>query len=181
MSLKIENKATLKFNQEKLTKHLTSVLESVPREHLRGLNKLVLVDYVSDSRVDAKLRRELPGLYHPKLPGSPHAWIEIALGPLRPDASFWKRFSARLAFKANVTTTLLSLIGQHYCLTLSHGIGKDQYEQAVRSYVERQLSHYARSRKGFRAWLFRPLQPALERLARWLRKKHLQAMKSSKR
>lgn len=181
MGLKIENKATVRFNEQKLIKHLNSVLDTLPREHLRGINKLVLVDYVNDPRVDAKLRRELPGLYHPKLPGSPQAWIEIALAPLRPDASFWKRISASLAFKANVTTTLLSLVGQHYCMTLSHGIRKDQYEQAVRSYVERQLSLYARSQKGFRAWLFRPLQPMLERLARWLRKKQREHMKKTSR
>jgi hypothetical protein len=177
MILKLENKTTVKINPDKLTRHINSVIESVPREHLRGLNKLVLVDYINDSRIDAKQRSELPGLYHPKMPGSPQAWLEIALCPLKPEGSLWKRLSSRLALKANVTTALLSLIGQHYYLTLSHGVRKTQYEQAVKSYVDKQLTAYGRTRKGFRAWLFRPLQPALEKLARWLRKKQEEQLK----
>lgn len=175
MGLKIENHATVKLNYQKLMAHIQEVLETVPREHLRGVSKLVLVDYVSDRRLDLAKRQELPGLYHPKMPGSPQAWLEIALRPLAPEqGSLWKRLSARLAMKANVTATLLSLIAQHYCLTLSHGVKKEQYEQAVRSYVERQLSLYARTRKGLRARLIRPFLPALERLASWLQKKHRQ-------
>ncbi len=169
--MKIENRATVNLNYQKLTEHLRSVLETVPREHLRGVSKLVLVDYITDSRLDPQMRRELPGLYHPRMPGSPQAWLEIALKPLTPEGSLWKRLSARLALRANITATLLSLIAQHYYLTLSHGVRKEQYEHAVRSYVDRQLSLYARTRKGFRAWLVRPLLPWLERLARWLQKK----------
>ncbi len=172
--MKIENRATVNLNYQKLMAHIHSVLEIVPKEHMRGVSKLVLVDYITDSRVDPQMRRELPGLYHPKMPGSPQAWMEIALKPLTPEGSFWKRLSARLALRANVTATLLSLIAQHYYLTLSHGVRKEQYEQAVRSYVDRHLSLYARTRKGLRAWLIRPFLPWLERLARWLQRKQLQ-------
>ncbi|GBC82636.1 hypothetical protein HRbin10_01764 [bacterium HR10] len=174
MTLKIESRTTVRLNLQKLTEHIHSVLETIPREHLRGVSKLVLVDYVTDSRLDPQTRRELPGLYHPRMPGSPHAWLEIALKPLTPEGSFWKRLSARLALKANVTATLLSLIAQHYYLTLSHGVRKGQYEQAIRSYVDRQLSIYARTRKGWRARLIRPFLPWLEKLARWLQKKYHQ-------
>jgi len=172
MALKIENKATVKLNYEKLIKHLNSVADSIPREHLRGLSKVVLVDYVSEPRLDPKQRAELPGLYHPKVPTSPQPWLEIALTPLSPKGSLWNRFSSRLALKANVTATFLSLVGQHYYLTLSHGVKKSQYEQAVKAYVERQISAHARSRKGIRAWLLRPFLPLLERLGKWLRQQH---------
>jgi hypothetical protein len=168
--MKIENRATIKLNYSKLIAHLNSVLEIIPREHLRGVSKLVLVDYVTDSRLNPQMRRELPGLYHPKMPGSPQAWMEIALKPLTPEGSFWKRLSARLALRANVTATLLSLIAQHYYVTLSHGVRKEQYEQAVRSYVDRHLALYARTRTGLRARLIRPFLPWLERLARWVHK-----------
>lgn len=178
MDIKIENKSTAKLNLDKIINHINSVLETVPPAHLRGISKILLVDRLEDPRLDAAQRAEVPGLYHPRLPGSP-PWLEIALETLRSDTTWYKRWGRRLTFKANLTATLLSLIGQHYYLTLSHGVRKTQYEAAVRSYVERQMTAYAESRRGIRAALLKPFKPVLDRLARWLRKRYLQEMKGS--
>ncbi|MBI4470529.1 MAG: hypothetical protein HY650_14535 [Acidobacteria bacterium] len=171
MPLKIENQITLKINFEKLQRHLEAVLEVIPPEHTRGLTKLVVVDQIQEPRLDAKQRAELPGLYHPRMPGSA-PWLEVALLPLLPKDSFWKRISGRLSFKPNVTGVMLSLIGQHYHMTLGHGVKKSQYEQAVRAYVEKQFAEFNRRRGGWRAKLFRPFQPYLEKWAKALRKRY---------
>ena len=176
MAIKIDNTSTVKLNIEKLIKHMNSVLESVPQAHLRGITKIVLVDRIEEPRLDPAQRAELPGLYHPKLPGSP-AWLEVALLTLRSDTSWIKQLGRRLTFKTNVTATLLSLIGQHYYLTLSHGIKKSQYESAVRSYVEKQFAVYAESRKGLRFLLLKPFKPYLEKLGKWLRKRYEMELK----
>lgn len=171
MPLKIENQNTLNINFAKLQKHLEAVLEVIPPEHTRGLTKIVVVDQIGEPRLDPKQRAELPGLYHPKMPGSA-PWLEIALRPLLPKESFWKRIGGRLSFKPNVTGVMLSLIGQHYHLTLVHGVKKGQYEQAVRAYVEKQFAEYNRRRGGWRAKLFKPIQPLLEKWAKKLKKRY---------
>jgi hypothetical protein len=176
MAIKIDNTATVNLNIEKLMKHINSILESVPQAHLRGISKIVIVDRIEEPRLDPTQRAELPGLYHPKLPGSP-AWMEVALLPLRSDSSWIKRLGRRLTFKTNVTATLLSLIGQHYYLTLSHGIKKSQYESAVRNYVEKQFAVYTESKRGFRYFLLKPFKPYLEKLGKWLRKRYEMELK----
>jgi hypothetical protein len=182
MALKIENKSTIRINPEKLVKHIRSIIEALPGEHIRGLGRLIIVDYISEPKLDVKQRDELPGLYHPKLPGSPQAWLEIALSPIRAEnRGLWERLKGRLAFKANVTATVISLIGQHYYMTLSHGVRKTQYEQAVRNYVEKQLTAYSRSRRGLLPWLMRPIRPYLEKLAKWLAKRYERELSAQKR
>lgn len=176
MTIKIENKSTIKLNLDKLTHHINSVLDTLPKAHLRGISKIILVDRIEEPRLDPTMRAQLPGLYHPKMPGS-LPWLEIALSTLRTDTTWYKRLGRRLSFNANVTTTLLSLVAQHYYLTLSHGVKKDQIEPAIRAYVERQLAVYARSRKGFVATLLKPLRPLLERLGRWLQKRYREELK----
>jgi hypothetical protein len=176
MAIKIENKSTIKLNFDKLTHHINSVLDTVPPAHLRGISKIILVDRVEEPRLDPAQRAELPGLYHPKMPGS-LPWLEMALLTLRTDTTWYKRLGRRLGFKANVTTTLLSLVAQHYYLTLSHGVKRSQIEPAIRAYVEKQVTVYAQSRKGIRAALLKPLRPVLERFGRWLQKRYREELK----
>jgi hypothetical protein len=176
MAIKIENKSTVNLNLDKLTHHINAVLDTVPPAHVRGISKIILVDRVEEPLLDPAQRVELPGLYHPKLPGS-LPWLEIALLTLRTDTTWYKHLGRRLGFKANVTTTLLSLVAQHYYLTLSHGVKRSQIEPAVRTYVEKQLTVYAQSRKGIRATLLKPLRPVLERCGRWLQKRYREELK----
>ncbi|HWQ35130.1 MAG TPA: hypothetical protein VNQ79_19955 [Blastocatellia bacterium] len=171
MTVKIENRASLKTprNTEKI---LQAVLETIPREHLRGLTRIVLVDtIVPDQRISLPSGTELPGLYHPKM-GGQAPWCEIAMGALLPNTGFFKRLAARLNYKSNLAGILLSLQAQHYCLTIAHGIRKGHLEGAVRSYTEKYYESWRESQGGLRARIFKPFRPWLDRWARSLRKKY---------
>lgn len=177
--MKIENKATAKV-PAKTEETINSVLEMVPKEHLRGLTRVVLVDnIIPDSRVPIPTAQELPGLYHPRQ-GNIQPWFEIAINALIPKDGFFKRLAARLNFKPNLAYLLLSLQAQHYYLTLSHGIKKHQYEGAIRSYVDQYHKAWREKQSGWRGRLFKPLQPYIDKWARSLRKKYQEDQKSRK-
>ncbi len=171
MAIKIENQASIKL-PKKTEAVIQSVFEIVPREHTRGLSRVVLVDrIIPDSRMPLPNAADLPGLYHPRV-GTSQPWLEVALGMLLPQDSFFKRLAARLNFKPNLAYLVLSLQAQHYYLTLSHGIKKHQYEGAIRSYVEQYSKAWREKQSGWRGKLFKPLQPYIEKWARSLRKKY---------
>jgi hypothetical protein len=86
-----------------------------------------------------------------------------------------------MSFKPNLTATLLSLIGQHYYLTLSHGIKRSQIEPVVKAYIEKQMAMFANSQKGLRYQIFRPFRPVIEKLGRWLKNKYAAEIQNSKR
>ena len=172
MLVKVENKSGIKL-PKKTEETIQNVLGAVPREHLRGLGRVVLVDrIIPDARVQLPAATELPGLYHPKQGGS-QPWLEIALNSLLlPSEGLFKRLAARLNFKASLAYLTLSLQAQHYHFTLSHGLKKHQYEGAIRSYVEKHLGTWRESQGGWRMKLFKPLQPFLEKWSRKLKKKY---------
>jgi hypothetical protein len=66
---------------------------------------------------------------------------------------------------------IFSLVAQHYHLTLRHSVKRGQVEPAVRAYTEKQLKAWNESQHKFRAKLFKPLQPTLERWSKSLAKK----------
>lgn len=177
MAIKIENKSNLKL-PSKTEETINSVLDCVPREHLRGLNRVVLVDrIVPDSRIQLPTATELPGLYHPRQ-GTSQPFFEIALNALlMPTEGFFKRIAARLNFKASLAYLTLSLQAQHYHFTLSHGLKKHQYEGAIRSYVEKHLEGWRESQGGWRVKLFKPLRPWLEKWSKKLKKRYEQEQK----
>jgi len=172
MLVKVENRSGLKL-PKKTEETIQDVLGAVPREHLRGLSRVVLVDrIIPDSRVQLPAATDLPGLYHPRQGGS-QPWLEIALNSLLlPSEGFFKRLAARLNYKASLAYLTLSLQAQHYHFTLSHGLKKHQYEGAIRSYVEKHLETWRESQGGWRMKLFKPLRPYLEKWSRKLRKKY---------
>ena len=171
MPIKVENQASLK-PPKRTEEIIQSVFDVVPREHTRGLSRVLLVDHVVlDSRVPVPNASELPGLYHPRQ-GNVQPWCEIALATLLPNKGIFKRLAARLNFKPNLAYLILSLQAQHYFLTLSHGIKKHQYEGAIRSYVEQHHKIWRERQSGWRGRLFKPLQPYLDKWARSLRKKY---------
>lgn len=171
MAIKIENSSKVKLPKG-TEERITTIVESLPREHLRGIERIRLVDSINDPRLKSvQQRTELPGLYHPRQGGQP-AWLEIAVGVLLPRSQpFFKRIMPRLSFKGNLAAILFSLVGQHYYLTLRHSVKRGQVEQLVRAYTEKQLRHWNERQHGLRARLFKPLQPTLERWARTLQKK----------
>jgi hypothetical protein len=171
MAIKIENSSQVKLPKG-TEERISSIMDSLPREHLRGIDRIRLVDSINDPRLKSVPQRsELPGIYHPRQGGQP-AWLEIAIGVLLPRSQpFFKRIMPRLSFKGNLAAILFSLVGQHYYLTLRHSVKRGQIEANVRAYTEKNLRLWNERQHGLRAKLFKPLQPTLERWARALQKK----------
>jgi hypothetical protein len=86
---------------------------------------------------------------------------------------------ARSSFKSNVAGLIFSLVGQHYFFTLKHSVKKQNLEPQIRQYAEKNLREWSeqQNKDSFRAKLFKPLRPSIERLARWLNKKAAQSQK----
>lgn len=169
MNIKIE---VLSSNSTKdLDRNIERVLEVVPQEHLRGLSKIVLVDSIMEPRLSAAQRSTLPALYHPKM-GGQSAWAEVSMSVLAPKEKFPKRLLTKLALKSNLAQVVLSLVAQHYQLTLSKGVKKTLLEPAIKSYVERHFEKWREKQGGLRVRLLRPFKPQLDRLARKLAKRY---------
>lgn len=180
-TLKIENHSTITLpkGSEQLIKR---ILDFLPLEHLRGLEKLRLVDFINDPRLknmDVPLKGDLPGLYHPKM-GNQSGWLELSMGALlQPTESFAKKWMAKTSFKGNLAGLIFSLVGQHYYFTLRHSVKKQNLEPQIRQYAEKNLKAWseARNKDTIRGKVFKPFRPALERWAKWLNKKAVQAKK----
>jgi hypothetical protein len=149
-----------------------NALDSLPREHTRGLERVRLVPFISDPRIKGQFQAtELPALYHPRQ-GPKGPWLEIAVNVLlTPNKPFFKRIIPRMSFKSNLVALVFSLVGQHYHLTLRHSLKKTQLEPAVRMYTEKHLKLWNEKKHSFRAKLFKPLQPTFERWAKSLQKR----------
>jgi len=171
MAVKIENQYTGKLPRNTLA-NVESALASVPREHLRGIERLRLVSVITEPRARMAAKgTDLPGLYHPRQ-GNQGAWFEVALIPLTSaNKPFHKRIIPRLSFKGNLSAVIFSLVAQHYHLTLRHSVKRGSVEPAVRAYVEKQLKAWNEDQHKIRAKLFKPLQPTLERWSKSLAKR----------
>ncbi len=180
--LKIENQATFDLPKD-TEQQIYKILDYLPTEHVRGLEKVKLVDYINDPRLqkmDVPLKGDLPGLYHPKM-GNQNAFMEISAGALlQPTEGFAKKWMAKQSFKGNIAGLIFSLVGQHYYLTLRHSVKKQGIESQVRQYAEKNLKAWSEKQNvnSFRAKLFKPLRPYIERWAKWLNKKASNAQKA---
>src|SRR5688572_19210545 len=90
--IKIENQAGFDlpaYTEQQIQKSL----DFLPIEHLRGIEKVKLVDFINDPRLknlNVPMTGDLPGLYHPKQ-GNQQAWLEMSMGALlQPTESFAK-------------------------------------------------------------------------------------------
>lgn len=168
MKIKIEINSARSTLPTHIEDRINNIIQILPREHIRGIDRIRLVDIIQDPRLikgNQRLHTSLlPGLYHPKQ-GTNLAWIEISLDALLPTGSLRKRIIPRLTFKANLATVIFSLIGQHHFITLRHSVKKGQIENAVRDYTERNIKRWNSHEHGFRTRLFKPIQPILERWA----------------
>jgi hypothetical protein len=171
MAIKIEFDTNAKL-PKKTQGQIEKILESLPREHLRGVERIRLVDAINDPRLrNLQQRTDLPGLYHPKQ-GAQAAWLELAVGVLLPRSKpLMKRIMPRLSFKGNLAAIIFSLVGQHYYLTQRHSIKRGQIEPAVRSYTEKHLRAWHEHQHTVRSRIFKPFQPTLERWGRSLQKR----------
>ena len=171
MAIRIENQYEGPLPKGTL-QQIEDAFDSLPREHTRGIERIRLVPVISDPRIRGQFQAsELPGLYHPRQ-GPKGPWFEIAVNVLlSPDKPFHKRIVPRLSFKSNLVALVISLVAQHYHLTLKHSLKKTQLEPAIRQYTEKQLKAWNERKHTFRARLFKPLQPTFERWAKSLQKR----------
>lgn len=177
MAIKIELQTEAKLPSN-VKQQVSSVLETLPREHLRGIDRVRIVDSINDPRIRVPQKIELPGLYHPRQ-GTQPAWLEIAANTLLPPKQpFHKRLMSKLSFKSNIAALTISLVGQHYHLTMRHSLKKGQLEPAIRVYTEKHLKLWGDKQSGWRTRLFKPLQPTFEKWAKSLQR---QAAKEKKR
>lgn len=181
--IRIENQATFALPKD-TEQHIRKVLDFLPTEHLRGLEKVKLVDYINDPRLknlDVPLKGDLPGLYHPKA-GNQAPWLEMSMAAiLQPTEGFAKKWMAKQSFKGNIAGLIFSLVGQHYFLTFKHSVRKQSLEPQIRQYAERNLRAWSeeQAKHSVRAKLFKPFRPTLERWAKWLNKKAAAAQKKA--
>lgn len=170
MAIKIENASSGNLPPRTI-QNVEKILESIPREHLLGVDRLRFVDSINDPRLRTLRQMDIPGLYHPRQ-GTQSAWFEISVLAILPATQpLHKRVLAQLALKSNLAGLIFSLAGQHYYLTLRHSIKRTQLEAAVRTYTEQRLRSWSERNHSFRSRLFRPLQPILERWAKSLHKR----------
>lgn len=183
IKLKIENQASIDL-PKKTIENINSILDFLPTEHIRGLEKVKIVDFINTSalkNVNVPIKGDLPGLYYPKQVNQ-SAYLEISAGALlQPTEGFAKRWMAKSSFKGNLAGLLFSLVAQHYYLTLRHSVKKQNMEPQIRQYAEKNLKAWSakQNANSVRAKLFKPLQPMFERMAKWLNKKAVAAQKKS--
>ncbi len=179
--IRTENQSSFPLPKD-TEQHIAKILDFLPMEQLRGIEKVRLVDFINDPRMknlETPLKGDLPGLYHPRA-GSHGAWLEMSMGAiLQPTEGFAKKWMAKSSFKGNLAGLIFSLVGQHYYLTLRHSVKRQSLEPQIRQYAEKNLRSWSEKNatNGFRAKLFKPLRPTIERWAKWLNKKAAQSQK----
>ncbi|HMU34671.1 MAG TPA: hypothetical protein PKC89_12495 [Pyrinomonadaceae bacterium] len=179
--VKIENTATFPLPKD-YEASIHKALDFLPVEQTRGIERIKLVDFINDPRLknmDVPVKGDLPGLYHPRVQNSA-PWFEISMGALlQPTEGRAKRFMAKSGFKGNVAGLIFSLVGQHYYLTLRHSVKKTGLEPQIRQYAEKNLKAWTekQSEGSWRAKIFKPFRPMLERWAKWLNKKAAESKK----
>jgi len=179
--LRIENNATFPLPKD-YEGAIHKALDFLPVEQTRGIERIKLVDFINDPRLknmDVPVKGDLPGLYHPRVQNSA-PWFEISMGALlQPTEGRAKRFMAKSGFKGNVAGLIFSLVGQHYYLTLRHSVKKTGLEPQIRQYAEKNLRAWTekQSEGSWRAKIFKPFRPMLERWAKWLNKKAAESKK----
>jgi hypothetical protein len=181
--IRIENQASFPVPKDTDTT-IQKILDFLPVEQIRGIEKIKLVDFINDPRLknmDVPVKGDLPGLYHPRV-ANQAPWLEMSMGALlQPTEKYVKRFMAKSAFKGNLAGLLFSLVGQHYYLTLRHSVKRGSLEPQIRQYAEKNLRSWSEQQatNSIRAKLFKPFRPALERWAKWLNKKAAEAQRGS--
>ena len=179
--VRIENASTIQLPKD-VEGNIKKVLDYMPIEQYRGVEKIKLVDFINDPRLknlETPLKGDLPGLYHPR-EGNRAPWFEMSMGALlMPTESFMKKFMAKSSFKGNLAGLLFSLVGQHYYLTQKHSVKRTALEPQIRQYAEKNLKIWSekQNQNSVRAKIFKPFRPLLEKWAKWLNKKAAEAKK----
>ncbi len=181
--IKIENQSSIDLPKG-AEENINKIIAFLPAEHLRGLERIRLVDFINNPQLKnapVPIKGDLPGLYHPKVQNK-NAWLEVSTGALlQPTEGFGKRLMAKTAFKSNLASLIFSLVAQHYYFTLRHSVKKQNLEPQIRQYAQKNLKDWSekQSEGSKRAKFFKPFRPYMERWAKWLNKKAANAQKKS--
>lgn len=181
--IKIENQSSIDLPKG-AEENINKIIAFLPAEHLRGLERIRLVDFINNPQLKnapVPIKGDLPGLYHPKVQNK-NAWLEVSVGALlQPTENFTKRWMAKTSFKSNLAGLIFSLVAQHYYFTLRHSVKKQNLEPQIRQYAQKNLKDWSakQSEGSKRAKFFKPFQPYMERWAKWLNKKAAAAQKKS--
>jgi hypothetical protein len=178
MNVKLEHKS--EKDTPKYQVNIEKALALIPTEHLRGLNKIVFVDSITEPRISAEQRASLPALYHPKM-GGQMAWAEIAMDIIKPKKRFPQNLLILLTLKSNLAQVIFSLVAQHYYLTLAKGTKKNQLELACRLYTEKMFEKWRETEGGLRVRLLKPFKPYLDKFARRLAKRYREEIGKNQR
>lgn len=179
--IRIENTASFPLPKD-YEATINKVLDFLPIEQYRGVERIKLVDYINDPRLknlDTPIKGDLPGLYHPRVQNSA-PWFELSMAALlQPTEGRVKKFMAKSGFKGNIAGLIFSLVGQHYFLTQKHSVKRSALEPQIRQYAEKNLKIWSEKQAegSTRAKLFKPFRPMLERWAKWLNKKAAESKK----
>ena len=179
--IRIENTSSLTLPKD-TEGEINKVIDFLPVEQIRGVEKIKLVDYINDPRLknmEMPVQGDLPGLYHPRVQNQA-PWFEMSMAALlMPTEGFVKKFMAKSGFKGNIAGLIFSLVGQHYYLTLRHSVKRGSLEPQIRQFAEKNLKAWSEKQAegSWRAKLFKPFRPYLERWAKWLNKKAAEAKK----
>jgi hypothetical protein len=162
MPVRIEYQSTVRVAD--LEAQIEKALDCVPVEHLRGFGRVRVVDRIDDPRLPKAQTEQLPILYHPRIPGTPSAFGEIALAVVFPTESFINR-------KPIIAQYVLTLVAQHYLFTLTSRKKRGgEIERAARDYVQKYFNVWRERQGGLRARLFRPLVPYIEKWQKSIRR-----------
>jgi hypothetical protein len=177
MNVKIEHKSSQ--DTAKYEANIQKALNILPTEHLRGLNKIVMVDQITEPRISQAQRETLPALYHPRM-GGQMAWAEIAMAVVKPKKRFPQNLFVMLTMKSNLAQIIFSLGAQHYYFTLAKGIKKNQLEIVCRQYTEKSFEKWREQEGGWRVKLLKPFRPYLDKFAKRLATKYKTELEKQK-
>jgi hypothetical protein len=164
---------------KKTEENIHEILDFLPLEHRRGIEKLKLVDFIEEGGLkEAKgdFKDNLPYMYYPRMQNK-SARMEISMmSLLKPLGKFTERWMAKSSFKSSLASAIFVMVGQHYYLTMKHSVKKDNLQAKIQRYAQENLRNWSeqQSEKSWRGKIFKPLRPLMERWAKWLNKKATQ-------
>ena len=155
MSLKIEHQLKKNIAGFITEKRVKKLLRIVPKEHILGLDKIVILNEIVD-----KKKNPIGGAYRQKANNQPCS-VELAMNVIykgMPGLVLYLPFAATFL----LADVLYHEIGHHYYKIYCHGIKKSKQEDFVGEYSKEML------KKKFRFWLyfFLPLTSLIKYLHR---------------
>jgi hypothetical protein len=140
VSIKIENHYIDRISYFSVEKEIRRLISVTPKEHLVGLDKIVIVDELRDKRV-----RDGAAMYMKKN-GIEPSFIEISLNSIYREVPTCLLYLPIFA-KMLLAFVLYHEIGHHYYYNFSHGKKGEKKETFADNYSKQMI------KKAFKIWL----------------------------